>query len=316
MRKIALFLFDGLGAFHLAAPFTIFGEDWTRLGLPRFELTLFALRSGPVRHSGGFALEAQSGLEALEEADLAIVPSWPSSLDPAHRELLDALRAAHGRGTRLVGLCLGAWPLAEAGLLDGRSAATHWAYEAGFSAHFPKVTLDPLALYVDHGDVTTSAGVAASLDCCLHLLRRDHGAAVAARLARQLVIPPFRQGGQAQFVASSAPQRLTASRFDLARDWALAHLNETLDLDRVASIAGMSRRSFTRHFRKACGESFGAWLERQRLAEAQNRLETSGAGLESIAMDCGFSGVFAMRQSFLRLLGTTPGRYRREFRGG
>jgi transcriptional regulator GlxA family with amidase domain len=316
MRSIALYVFDGLGAFHLAAPFTIFGEDWTRLGLPAFELRLFSLKPGRTRGSAGVLYDAEAGLEALEAADLAIIPSWSPGAGPISPELRDALRAAHGRGVRIVGLCLGAYALAEAGLLDERAATTHWAYAEDFSRRFPKVRVDPLALYIDHGDVTTSAGVAAALDCCLHLLRRDHGAALASRLARHLVVPPFRQGGQAQYVEAPAPARLEANRFDRARDWALANLGGKLDLDRAAAEAGMSRRSFTRHFRRASGESFGAWLERQRLAEAQKRLEVSDAGIEAIAADCGFSGVLAMRQAFARSLGTTPARYRREFRGG
>jgi transcriptional regulator GlxA family with amidase domain len=312
--RVALLLFDGISLFHLAAPFAVFGEDWRRIGLPAFDLRLCAGQSGLLRDSAGFARDIE-GLAALDTADLIIIPSGRPEI-PTAPEVLAALRAAHRRGARIAGLCLGAYLLAEAGLLDGRKATTHWAWSQDFAARFPEVELDPLALYVDQGDILTSAGAAAALDCCLHLLRKHLGPEPAARLARRLVVAPFRQGGQAQYVEPGAPPRAGDAGLARAQNWALARRGGKLDLDAVAAQAGMSRRSFTRHFKGLNGESFGAWLERQRLAAARRRLETSADKIEAIATDSGFAGALALRQAFLRHLDTTPARYRREFRGG
>ena len=313
MRSIALLAYDGIGAFHLAAPFTIFGEDWTHLGLPKFDLRLFVPTPGEIRCSLGSRLDVAAGPEAMAAADMIIIPSWAIDAGPAPEALLAGLRAAHARGAKIVGLCLGAFLLAEAGVLDGRSATTHWAYAANFANRFPQVSLDPQVLYIDHGDVATSAGTAAGLDCCLHLLRQSQGAELAARLARQLVIPPFRQGGQAQFVDNSIPSRESASSLSRTLEWAQSRLGQKLDVDLLAERAGMSRRSFTRHFRQTMGESLGDWLLRQRLAEAQKRLETTPASIEQIAYDCGFGSPLTLRLAFAKMLKTSPSRYRREF---
>ncbi|MCW2286485.1 transcriptional regulator GlxA family with amidase domain [Rhodoblastus acidophilus] len=314
MQRIALVLFDGISLFHLAAPFAVFGEDWRGIGLPRFDLRLCAAQAGAVADSAGFSREV-AGPEVLAEADLIVIPSWTPER-PSPPELLKSLRAAHGRGARLAGLCLGAYPLAESGLLDGRTATTHWAWTADFSARFPRVAIDPLALYVDEGALVTSAGAAAALDCCLHLLRRAFGDAAAARLARRLVVAPFRQGGQAQYAEPEPPPHHSDGGLERARAWALDRLRDKPDIDGAAAQAGMSRRSFTRHFKRVHGESFGAWLEREKLSEARRRLERTADKVEAIAGDCGFSGALALRAAFLRHFDTTPSRYRREFCGG
>src|SRR5262249_42669472 len=199
-RHIALLVFDGISDFHLAVPHTVFAEDRTPLGVPRSHVGVCAARRGLIRTSAGLELRVAHGLDALKRADTVIVPSWYDVERPAPAPVLQALQRAHRRGSRIVGLCMGAFPVAEAGLLDGRAGATRWAWTEAFARRFPAVRLDPKVLYIDNGDVVTSAGTAAGLDCCLHLLRRDIGAELANRVAKRLVVPPHRQGSQAQFV--------------------------------------------------------------------------------------------------------------------
>jgi transcriptional regulator GlxA family with amidase domain len=198
--RIAVVAFDGISPFHLSVPCLVFGEDRRELGVPRFALQVCAAETGPLRTSAGFSIAAGAGLAALRRCDMVIVPSWRDAAEVAPKELLAALRAAHRRGAQIVGLCLGAFVLAEAGLLEDRTATTHWHWAGEFAARFPHVRLDPEVLYVDEGDVVTSAGTAAGLDCCLHLLRQRCGAEAANRVARRLVVAPHRQGGQAQFI--------------------------------------------------------------------------------------------------------------------
>lgn len=312
--RVVVTAFDRILPFHLSVPCAVFGTRIDEAPAP-FGLEVCAVEPGPLRADAGFVLQPERGLEALAAADVVVVPSWRDPHEPAPPPLLDALRAAHARGALLVGLCVGAFVLAEAGLLDDRGAATHWRCSEAFRARFPRVRLDAEVLYVDAGDVVTSAGTAAGIDCCLHVARRLRGADVAARIARALVVPPHRQGSQAQYVEQ--PLAAGSGTGPLARtlEWALAHLDRPLGLDLLAERAAMSRRSFTRHFRRHTGTSVGAWLQAQRLALAQRLLETTALPVERIAERAGFGSALSLRQHFARALRTTPSVYRREFRG-
>lgn len=312
--QIAVVAFDGISPFHLSVPCLVFGEDRRDLGVPRFQLQVCAAESGPLRSSAGFEIVTHHGLPKLRSADIVIVPSWRDTAEPAPPALLAALRHAHRRGARIVGLCLGAFVLAEAGLLDGRPATTHWHWAAAFAARFPLVRLDADVLYVDDGDVLTSAGTAAGLDCCLHLLRGLCGAEVANRVARRLVVAPHRQGGQAQFVEQPVARTLGDQRLADVLAWAAGHLDANLGVDSLAARAAMSRRSFTRHFQRATGTTVLQWLLHQRVEAARRLLETSTLSIEAIAAAAGFGSPVAMRQHFGAQLGVPPAAYRRQFR--
>ncbi|MGN6648879.1 helix-turn-helix domain-containing protein, partial [Trinickia sp.] len=244
-----------------------------------------------------------------------IVPSWRNALEPPSEPLLNALRDAHARGAQMVGLCLGAFVLAAAGILDGRPATTHWAWADTFARRYRAVRVDAAVLYIDDGDVLTSAGTAASLDCCLHLLRRRCGARAANYVARRLVVPPHRQGSQAQFVEQPISIRARDERLSVLLDWVRENLREPHSLDSLAQRVLMSRRTFTRRFKQATGTTVGAWLLAARLSRAQQLLETTDDSVDTIAGTAGFGSAVSLRQHFAEAFKTTPSSYRREFRG-
>lgn len=314
-RSFGVIAFDGISPFHLSVPCMVFGEDRREDGIPLAEVLVCAQTPGRLRTTAGFAIEAPHGLERLAGVDTVIVPAWPGAEQQAPKALLDALRAAHARGAVIVGLCLGAFVLAQAGLLDGRRATTHWRWARAFAARFPAVRLDQDVLYVEDGQVLTSAGTAASLDCCLHLLRAQIGAELANRVARRLVVSPHRQGGQAQFIEQPLPQRAQGDRLGEALEWALQHLDAAPGLDALAGRALMSRRTFTRRFRERTGTTFNKWFGAQRLAFAQRLLETTDLPVEHVAGEAGFGTALSLRQHFAASLRTSPSAYRREFRG-
>ncbi|MFC6839397.1 GlxA family transcriptional regulator [Xanthomonas theicola] len=311
LQRIAVVAFDRISPFHLSVPCLVF-DPRPAAGLPAFELRVCAAEPGPLRTDAGFAVQPAG----LDGADTVIVPSWRDPGEPAPALLCQALRRAHAAGTRLVGLCLGTFVLADAGLLDGRPATTHWAALARFAQRHPRVHLQPDVLYVDDGDVLTSAGTVAGIDCCLHLVRRRHGAEIANRIARRLVVAPHRQGGQAQYVEQPLPATRRDAQLGPTLDWMLQRLERPHRLDALAAHAHMSRRSFTRHFRDATGTTVVQWLAHQRLARAQQLLEGTDLALERVAGDSGFGSAGALRQQFLRVLGVTPSAYRRGFRAG
>jgi len=311
--RIAVVAFDGISPFHLAVPCMVFGEDRRELGVPRYQLSVCALESGSLRTSAGFSIDAGRGLTGLRGADVVVVPSWRDTNEPAPPRLLKAMQTAHSSGATIVGLCLGAFVLAEAGLLRGREATTHWHWAQRFAERFPEVRLNAKVLYVDAGQVLTSAGTAAGLDCCLHLLRRWCGAEVANRVARRLVVAPHRAGGQAQFIEHSLPATSQGDRMATTIDYAASHLDQPLTLDDLAERAAMSRRSFTRHFQQRTGSSVLQWLLHQRLAAASRLLEHSQRPIELIASDCGFGSGLSLRQHFVREMGVPPLVYRRQF---
>ena len=313
--SVAVIAFDGISPFHLSVPCLVFGEHRDEDGIPANTVWVCSEQPGRLNTTAGFAIDAPHGLERLAQADIVIVPSWSDTMEPASPALTAALRRAHARGAQLVGLCLGAFVLADTGLLDGHRATTHWIAAPRFAQRYPKVKLDPNALYIDDGKLCTSAGTAASLDCCLHLLRQRIGAERTNRIARRLVISPHRQGGQAQFIEQPMPARHDGDRLSETMVWAQGHLDEPLNLDLLADRALMSRRTFTRRFRAHTGTSFVDWLIAQRLAHAQRLLETTDQPIEVVAATVGFGSALSLRQHFTERLHTTPSAYRREFRG-
>lgn len=315
LHRVAVVAYQQISPFHLAVPCMVFGEDLARLGAPRYALRVCAAEPGPLQTPAGFHIGGAHGLEALADADTIVVPAWRDPAEPAPPALLDALRSAHARGARLVGLCLGAVVLAQAGLLDGRRASTHWVFMDDMAALYPRVQLQRDVLYVQDGTLLTSAGTAAAIDCCLHLLRQDHGAEVASRVARRMVVAPHRQGGQAQYIEQPLPTRFGDDRLAAVLEWALFHLAEPIAIDTLAERARMSRRTFTRHFRALTGTTFNQWLLDQRLARAQRLLETSDHALDVVAGEAGFGSTVSLRGHFSAAFGVSPGAYRRTFQG-
>lgn len=311
---VAVIAFDGITPFHLSVPCLVFGAQPDKAESPRFAVRVCALDPLPLRTSAGFEIATRYDLDGLHGADIVVLPSWHDDCRAAPAPLLAALQAAQQRGARMVGLCLGAFPLAQAGLLDGKAAATHWAMADLLAERYPTVRVDREVLYVEDGELLTSAGVAAGLDCCLHLLRQLTGVEHANRVARHMLVAPHRQGGQAQFIARPLPVSGSEGRFS----GVLAEVSKQLDqvhcIDALAERAAMSRRSFTRHFRQVMGTSFRQWLLNQRLAHAQALLENSAAPIDRVAEASGFGTALSLRQHFRASLQTSPSAYRRQFR--
>ncbi|MGW4669131.1 GlxA family transcriptional regulator [Streptomyces sp. NPDC004324] len=295
-----------------AAPAQIFGQ----LGGDRYRFEIAGLRKGRVMTSTGVEIMAERGLEALQDADSIIVPGLDHYSTSSFPEVSRALVQAYHRGARIMSICTGAFMLAEAGLLDGRRVTTHWSAAAELATRYPKVKVDPDVLYIDEGQILTSAGVAAGLDLCLHVVRMDHGAAAAAEVARWTVIAPYREGGQAQYIplpAHAAEGSPPTGVTHPARTWAMAHLDEPISVEDMAEQAGMSRRSFARRFRDETGTTPAQWLLEQRLRAAQTLLETTDRAVEDIAQSTGFGTAAGLRAHFTRRMHTTPTSYRRSF---
>lgn len=305
--------YDGLTPFEFGVACEVFGRARPELAVPWYRFAICAAAPGPVTTDTGFAVLVSSGLEGVDGADTVIVPPTEAhdSLAPA---VLDALRRAHGRGARLVSLCTGAFVLAEAGLLDGRRVTTHWTECATLASRHPTVTVDPKVLYVDDGDILTSAGSAASIDLCLHVVRSDFGSEVATHVARDLVVPPHRAGGQAQYIEAPLPERGDGDLFASSFAWLEEHLAEPVTIEDLASRAAMSPRTFARRFRATTGATPYQWLLRQRLALAQRLLETDDAPIDFVARASGFGTATNLRKHFQRVLCTGPQAYRRAFR--
>lgn len=314
MHTVAVVAFEGISPFHLSVPCIVFGDELMKLGAPRYRLLICGEKTGPTPTVSGFQINVEHDLDSLAEADTVIVPAWRDPDERPTEALLQALRTAHARGARLVGLCLGTFVLAEAGLLDGRAASTHWAWAEEFERSYPRVALNRNALYIDDGDVLTSAGTAAALDCCLHIVRSDHGAEIANRIARRLVVAPHRHGGQAQYIEKPLPAGGGQDQLGATINWAIEHLDEPLCLEMLASRAGMSLRSFTRHFKKQTGTTWTQWLLNHRLAAAQRLLETGSCPIDRVAEMAGFGSTGSLRQHFTRAFSISPASYRRQFR--
>ena len=314
--RVAVLAFEGVSLFHLSVPGMVFGIKPAPSGLPPYEVRYCAPTPGRIRSDQGMEIEVPDGLEIMAKADIVVVPAWNHPEHVAPIALTEALQQANASGAQVVGLCLGAFVLGDAGLLDGRRTTTHWASRELFAQRFPKADFHPDVLYVDDGDVITSAGTVAAIDCCLNLVRQRHGADVANRVARLLVTPPHRQGGQAQYIEQPVPILPSESRLPGVLQWAREHLSEPLSLDVLADIARMSRRTFTRRFREATGTTVVKWLAFERIARAQQLLETTDMPIERVAAEVGFGTALSLRQYFSNQVHTSPSSYRRAFRDG
>lgn len=299
---------DGVVPFDLSVPIEIFGRARLADGAPAYEVRICG--PSPEVDAGPFGMRVPHGLDELARADTVVVPGVADIAAPVRPAVLDALRAAPGR---LVSVCVGAFTLAAAGLLDGRRATTHWAATAELTRRHPAVTVDPNVLYVDDGDVLTSAGAAAGLDLCLHLVRRDHGAAVARRTARLSVAPLERAGGQAQFVAHEPPPP-DGSSLEPLLAWLAENLHRPLTLADIAARASMSDRSLSRHFRRQTGTSPLRWVNRHRIRKAQQLLEETDQPVERVGELVGFDSPTSFRERFREVVGVSPQAYRRSFR--
>lgn len=306
---------DVVSPFELAVACEVFGIDRPELFDPWYRFVVCSVGRRPVETRVGFTIHPDAGLEALEAADSVIVPAGhrdaDGGFDPA---LLDALRRAHARGARLMSVCSGAFVLAEAGLLDGRRATTHWMHADRLATDYPAIHVDPSVLYVDEGDILTSAGTAAGIDMCLHVVRKDLGAEIANAVARRMVVPPHRDGGQQQFVDIPVPTCVAGAPFSELLEWMAANLDQPVAVDDLARRAHMSPRHFARRFRSATGTTPHQWLLAQRVLLAQRLLESTDEPVERIAQRCGFASAAALRVHFQKATNTSPLAYRRTFR--
>ena len=308
-RVVGLCL-DGMVAFDLTAPAQAFGLAAAADGSPHYAFSTCSVDGGPVRTTSGFAIAPEAGLRALASAGTVVVPGYAGILAPPPEPALAALRRAAARGARGLSVCTGAFAVAHARLLDGRRAATHWAWADELARRFPTVTVDPAVLFVDEGAVMTSAGLSAGIDLSLHAIRKDHGAACGERVARHMVAPPHRDGGQAQFIERPPP---APGSLEPTRRWAAERLDEPLDVAAMASHAGVSPRTFARRFREETGTTPLQWLLGQRVLESRRLLEESDLPVETIAWRCGFGTAASLRDHFRRATATTPTAYRRAF---
>jgi AraC family transcriptional activator FtrA len=313
MPGVAAVIDQGALTFDLSVPCEVFGLDRSDIADPWYEFLLVAAGSTPVRTQTGFTIDTPYRLHDLDRVDTIVVPGWSDPDDDPSPELCTALERAYARGARVVSLCTGAFVLAAAGLLDGRRATTHWLYAERLARRYPAIDLDPNVLYVADGRILTSAGTAAGIDLCLHIVALDYGADVANRVARRIVMPPHRTGGQAQYVEQ--PVGCAPATWPLAPllDWADEHIGAGLSVDDLATRAAMSRRTLTRRFRTAVGMPPGEWLQLQRLRLAQRLLETREDPLGTIARSAGYDSETTMRAQFASRLGTSPRAYRQTF---
>jgi AraC family transcriptional activator FtrA len=315
-HTVAVLAFDGMAPFELGVVVEVFGLPRPELGdLPWYELLVCAEHPGrdlPV--VGGFSVKADHGLDALATADTVIVPGVADTRGEVPSAVVAALRAAHARGARLVSICSGAFALAATGLLDGRRATTHWRHAALLNELYPEVRVDPDVLYVDDGNLLTSAGSAAGIDLCLYLVRRDHGATVANTVARRFVVPTHREGGQAQYIeAAVAPVAVEDDGVARSMAWALDRLATPLTVPALARAARMSERSYLRHFTRRTGTSPMRWVIAQRVAASLPLLEAGDGTVEEVAAAVGFDSPATYRHHFGRAMRTTPTAYRRAF---
>ena len=311
---VVVVAYDGLCTFEFGCAAEVFGLPRPEMGEGWYRFAVAAVEPGPLRATGGVRVIVDGGLDMLAGAGTVVVPGWRSVDAPVPEALTAALREAHARGARILSLCSGAFVLAAAGLLEGRKATTHWRYADRLVAQYPELRFMPDVLYVDEDSVLTAAGSAAGLDLCLHLVRRDWGPEVANRIARRLVVPAHRQGGQAQYVERPVPrERAGGSRLGPLLDRVRGALDQDWPVERLAAEAALSPRGLHRHFRDATGQSPGAWLVAQRVTRARELLESTAVPIEELAASCGFGSATTLRHHFRRVLGCSPAAYRVRF---
>lgn len=315
LKNVAALLLDEVNPFELGVICEVFGLDRSEEGLPVHDFAVVSAEGPALRTHAGFTISTPYGLDRLEEADLIAVPAGGHFAERAYpQEVLDALRRAVDRGARVLSVCSGAYVLGAAGLLDGRRCTTHWRHADDLARRFPLAAVEPDVLYVDEGSVITSAGTAAGIDACLHLVRQAYGPAAANTIARRMVVPPHRDGGQAQYIQRPLPR----DRCDTVGDtlaWMERHLDREVTVEQLAAQAHMSPRTYARRFQQETGTTPYRWLLRQRVLLAQHLLETSDETMDTIAGQTGFGNAAALRHQFVRSLDTTPHAYRRAFRG-
>jgi transcriptional regulator GlxA family with amidase domain len=314
LTDVALVVADPVPAFELGIASEIFGLPAIDPALPRYRYAVCAARVQPLCTSTGFTVLPTDDLRRLRSADLIIVAGAAPPVPPPGDDLAEALRAAVDRGATVAALCTGAFQLAATGLLDGRRATTHWAYAGELARLHPAVTVDADSIYVVDGPIATSAGASAAIDLCLHLIRREFGADVATRKAREMVVPAHRSGGQAQFARSPVEERPGPGLAELL-DWAAGHLSDDLSVPAMATRAAMSPRTFVRHFEAATGATPAAWVRDQRVRKAEQLLERADVTVAAVARRCGFGSADTLRRHFRRVRGVTPESYRAAFRG-
>ncbi|MEU8132952.1 GlxA family transcriptional regulator [Streptodolium elevatio] len=318
MHRVVVLALEGVYPFELSIPVRIFGTAAGPGGEPLYEVVTCSLDGRPVRTSADFSVAVEHSAEVFATADTLVIPPFTCGPDEnGDRDWLPApLAAAFALlrpGTRIVSICSASYVLAAAGLLHGRPATTHWNEAEHFQRQFPDVRVDADVLFVDDGDVLTAAGVAAGIDLCMHLVRRDHGSEAANRVARRCVVPPWREGGQAQFIERPVPEP-SATGTAATRAWAMEHLHRPLSLAELAAHAGMSVRTFTRRFRHEVGTTPGQWLTRQRVEHARRLLESTDLGVDRVADRAGFGTAASLRQHMVAAVGVPPSTYRQTFR--
>jgi transcriptional regulator GlxA family with amidase domain len=311
LTNVAVAVLPRVAPFELGTICEVFGMDRSEMGVPAFDFAICAERPGePLQTKAGFSIIAPHGFDRLAEADLVAVPASGGRDYP--EELLQALRDAVDRGAWVLSVCSGAEVLAASGILDGRRCTTHWMYAADLAARHPAVSVELDVLYVEDGTILTSAGTAAGIDACLHLVRRELGSEVAATIARRMVVPPQREGGQRQYVESPVPQ-VGADTLQPVLEWALEHLDRDLSVAALARRAMMSERTFARRFRAETGSTPYHWVTGQRVLLARRMLESTTASVEQVATRCGLGTAAILRHHFTRVVGTSPQAYRRSF---
>jgi AraC family transcriptional activator FtrA len=310
-RRVSALAYDGLGTFELGIVVEVFGLARPEVGTDWYRFGVCSLERGPLRATGGFLVQTRSGLADLAGAGTIIIPGWRVQ-DAPPPALVAALLRAHARGARLVSICSGVFVLAATGLLDGLRATTHWRYVETLRSRYPKIRVEPDVLFVDEGAILTSAGSAAGLDLCMHIVRRDFGAEIANQVARRLVMPALRDGGQAQFAARAVPHAESQGLAPIL-DWAHARLDRVVRVENLADQAHMSARTFARRFKQETGTTPHRWLTHQRILRAQQLLEKSDQPVDAIAESVGLQTAATLREHFRRILKTTPTAYRRAF---
>jgi transcriptional regulator GlxA family with amidase domain len=309
---VAIVAVDGFSPFHYSVPCILFGDSVS--GKKRFNVTICAENPGLLTSRDGFALNATEDYSAIRQADIVVVPYWAHVLERPPQTLLDSLVQARDNGAEIVGLCLGSFVLGYAGILNGKRAATHWEFERQFQSLFPAVQLDINALYVDDDNIITSAGTAAALDCCMYIIRQRFGSVVANQIARRMIVPPHREGGQAQFIAQPVPETTRDARINNLIDYLQHNISQPLNLDALAESVAMSRRTLTRHFMKATGMSVVSWITAERLRRSQLLLESSNLPVEAVAEQVGYLSAVTLRQQFKARFGVSPAEWRKTFR--